>query len=89
MGNLIKMDVFFFVVTIESIIVTVLFCIVLFYLIKGLRNLYHILEDLKENFKDGEEYVLELRERLENNFIFRFFFPPLRKKKHINKDKKN
>lgn len=46
-------------------------CVVLFYFIKAGKNLYKVSRDFKD---------LELRERLEDNRIFRFFFPVLRKK---------
>ncbi|MDO8551928.1 MAG: hypothetical protein Q7S01_00175 [bacterium] len=60
--------------------------ILLFYLIKAGKNLYILSEALKGGFKESEEFIAELRERLEDNMVFRLFFPPARRKK--NKDKK-
>ena len=85
MNEFLKMDIFFFVSTIESILLTVLLAILLYYFIKAGRNLYEISEELQKNFKDSEEFVAELKERLDNNPIFRFFFPPARKKIHREK----
>jgi beta-lactamase regulating signal transducer with metallopeptidase domain len=65
------------------VILTVLFAIVLFYFIKAGRNLYFISQSLQEHYKESEEFVFELKERLENNMFFRLFFPlaPNRKKR--------
>lgn len=57
--------------------------IVLFYFIKAGKNLYLISEKLQEHFKESEEFVLELKERLEDNVLFRIFFPPARNRKNI------
>lgn len=75
-----KADIFFFIVTIESILLTLLFSIALFYLIRAVKNLHQISEALQKHFKDSEEFATELKERLENNAIFRFFFPPSKRK---------
>ncbi len=86
METLIKADIFFFVATIESVVLTVLIAIILYYLVKTGRNLYKISEALQDHFKDSEEFVAELKERLENNMLFHFFFPPPRKR---TREKKN
>jgi ribosomal protein S4 len=37
-------------------------------------------EALKCGFKESEEFIAELKERLEDNMVFRLFFPPSRRK---------
>lgn len=81
METIMKADIFFFISSLASVILTVLFSIVLFYFIKAGKNLYLLSEKLQAHFHESEEFVLELKERLENNFIFRLFFPPARHKK--------
>jgi hypothetical protein len=81
MDTFIKADIFFFISSVASIFLAVLFSIVLFYFIKAGRNLYLISEKLQKYFKDSEEFVLDLKERLEENLIFRLFFLSGRSKK--------
>jgi hypothetical protein len=94
MESLIKADIFFFIASIATAVITVLASVLLFYLIKAGKILYKISKALEESFKESEEFVNELKERLEDNIIFRLFFPPLRKKwratakKSKSKDKK-
>ena len=80
-----KADIFFFISSIATVVLAVLLSIVLFYFIKAGKNLYHISQKLQEHFHESEEFVLELKERLEDNIVFRMFFPPARGK---NRDKK-
>ncbi len=83
-----KADIFFFISSISSVVLTVLISIVLFYFIKAGKNLYLISEKLQDHFKESEEFVLELKERLEDNMVFRMFFPPVRKRSRTaEKDK--
>ena len=92
MDTLIKADIFFFISSVAIIVVTILASIILFYFIKFSRTLCRLLEDLQENLKDSEEFIAELKERLENNLLFRFLFPLSRKRnrsknKNANKNK--
>ena len=81
METYIKADIFFFITSVATVVLAILGSIVLFYLIKSGRNLYLLSEALKGRFKDSEEFVTELRDRLENNMIFQMFFPQSRKRK--------
>ena len=83
-----KADIFFFISSIATIVLTLLFSIVLFYFIKAGKNLYLISEKLQTHFKESEEFVSELKDRLENNLIFRLFFPLARGKRRA-KEKDN
>ncbi|MFZ2881839.1 MAG: hypothetical protein WA019_02075, partial [Candidatus Moraniibacteriota bacterium] len=67
------------------IVLTILFSIALFYFIKAGKNLALLSEKLQESFNDSEEFILELKERLENNPILNFFFPLIKKKKTVKK----
>jgi cell shape-determining protein MreC len=78
METVMKADIFFFISSIATVVLAVLLSIVLFYFIKAGKNLYHISQKLQEHFHESEEFVLELKERLEDNMVFRLFFPPAR-----------
>jgi len=81
MEPLLKADVFFFISSVATIVLALFVAVLLYYLIKAGKNLYMLTEALKGSFKDSEEFVAELRERLEDNMVFRLFFPPARRKK--------
>ena len=88
MESIIKADVFFFISSIATVIITLLLSVLLFYVKKKKKNLYELSEKIKIGFEDSEEFVSELRERLENNIVFRIFFPPTTKKR-ITRTKKD
>jgi hypothetical protein len=85
METVMKADIFFFISSIASVVLAILLSIVLFYFIKAGRNLYLISEKLQVHFKESEEFVLDLKERLEDNMVFRLFFPPARNKRRAAK----
>lgn len=89
METIMKADIFFFISSVSLVILTILFCVVLFYLIKAGRNLYIISEKLQQHFKSSEEFVFDLKERLEENILFRLFFPPSRRRKSSSKKNTN
>jgi len=78
METLMKADIFFFISSLATVVLAVLFSVVLYYFIKAGKNLYQISQKLQEHFHESEEFVLDLKERLEDNMIFRIFFPPAR-----------
>ncbi|MFA5742846.1 MAG: hypothetical protein WCX77_01870 [Candidatus Paceibacterota bacterium] len=87
MESLMKADIFFFISSVATVILAILVSILILYLIKAGKNLYMLSEALKGNFKESEEFIAELKERLENNIIFRLFFPlPRRKRRTASKD---
>ncbi|MDO8436273.1 MAG: hypothetical protein Q7S82_02730 [bacterium] len=83
MESLIKADIFFFISSLATVVLVILISILLFYLIKTSRNLYNLSEALKGDFKESEEFIAELKERLENNMIFQIFFPLSRRRKRL------
>ena len=84
-----KADIFFFISSIASVVLTVLLSIALYYFIKAGKNLYQISDKLQSHFKESEEFVLDLKERLEENMIFRLFFPPARKRRQKSEKEEN
>jgi beta-lactamase regulating signal transducer with metallopeptidase domain len=86
METLLKADIFFFISSIATIVFTILVSVLLVYLIKAGKNLYKLSETLKSSYNDSEEFITELKERLEDNMVFRMFFPP-RRKRRISKSK--
>lgn len=89
METLIKADIFFFISSIASVVLAVLLSIALVYFIKAGKNLYLISEKLQNHFKESEEFILDLKEKLEGNMVFRLFFPPARNRRRVaNKDTK-
>ena len=80
METILKADIFFFIASIATVIISVLVSVVLFYVIKAGKNLYSISELLKDDFQESREFVEELKERLEDNLVFQFFFPLSRRK---------
>lgn len=90
MESLVKMDIFFFISSVSTVVLTVLASILLFYLIKAGRSLSIISETLKEGLKGSEEFVVDLKERLEDNIVFRILFPPIKKRRRgIQKNNRN
>jgi hypothetical protein len=83
METLIKADIFFFISSVATIVLTILSSILLFYLIKAGKNLYALSDALKGGLKESEKFALELKDRLEDNLVFRLFFPPLRRKRRV------
>ncbi|MES3031148.1 MAG: hypothetical protein V4697_01905 [Patescibacteria group bacterium] len=81
MDTLIKADIFFFIASIATVVLVVLVSVLLYYLIRAARNLHALSEAIKGGWKEGEEFVLELKDRLESNMIFRMLFPPASRKR--------
>ncbi len=81
MESLIKADIFFFISSVAIILLTILASIFMFYMIKAGKGLYKLSEALKSEFKESEEFINDLKDRLEDNLIFQFFFPPARRRR--------
>ncbi|MBN2094170.1 MAG: hypothetical protein JW740_02265 [Candidatus Zambryskibacteria bacterium] len=87
MEQLVKADIFFFISSIATVIISILVIILLIYLISAAKNLYKISKIIKNTVKIGSaEFVTDIKEYLENNIIFRLFFPPARKKNRVMND---
>lgn len=81
MDTYMKADIFFFISTVSTVIISLGLAVLLYYLIKAGRNLLALTEKFKEGIDGSEEFLLDLRDRLEENVIFRFLFPPTRRKR--------
>ena len=81
METLIKADIFFFVSSIGFVILGIMLGIAMFYFIKAGKNLYDISESIHTHFKESEEFFLDMKDKLENNLIFRMIFPTSRRRK--------
>jgi hypothetical protein len=79
--SILKSDIFFFISSVATVVLTILVSILLFYFIKAGKNLYMLSEVLKDGLKYSEEFVQDLKDRLEDNIVFRIFFPASRKKR--------
>jgi hypothetical protein len=89
MGTLIQADIFFFISSISVVVLSIFILIIFYYIIKASKNLRDITDSLKATLADSKEYTEELVARLEHNFIFRLFFPPISKKREAKKSKIN
>lgn len=88
METVLKANIFFFIASVATIIITILFSILLFYIIKAWKNIYIISESLKENYAESKEYITELKESLENTLIFKLFFPIKKRKQQVKPSQK-
>jgi hypothetical protein len=81
METLIKADIFFFISSVGFVILSIMLGIALFYFIRAGKNLYDISESIHTHFKESEEFFLDMKDKLENNLIFRMLFPTSRRRK--------
>ncbi|MDP3661761.1 MAG: hypothetical protein Q8R17_02850 [bacterium] len=83
METILKADIFFFIASVATVALSVMASIVLFYLIKAGKHLCALSEALQDGFEHSEKFVAELKERLEDNPVFRLFFPLLRRRRRV------
>lgn len=81
MESILKSEIFFFISSISVILITIIFVIVGFYLIKIMRNFSHISERLKETVDGASSSLEEVGNNIKESSIFRFFFGQKRKHK--------
>lgn len=81
MESILKSEIFFFISSISVILITIIFVIVGFYLIKIMRNFSHISERLKETVDGAASSLEEVGDNIKESSIFRFFFGKKRKSK--------
>lgn len=79
--SLIKADIFFVIASVATVILVILLSTLLIYVIRTAKNLYALTETVKDGFKGSEEFIADLRDRLEDNMVFRLFFPPLKRRR--------
>ncbi len=74
MDTLAKADIFFFVTTIAVIIMTVLGCIVAYYLIRVLGNINRASEKLSDEVEAMGEHADSLYHHIKESFLFTLLF---------------
>ncbi len=80
MVSILKSEVFFFISSISVVLITVIFIIIGFYLIKIMRNFSIISEKLKETVEGTTTSLEEVGDSIMDSRLFRFFFSGKRKK---------
>ena len=84
MEPILKSEIFFFITSISVIIITIIFGIAGFYLIKIMKNLSNISDKLKRAADSVESNMEEIGDRVKESPIFTFIFG--KKKAKRNKD---
>jgi flagellar biosynthesis/type III secretory pathway M-ring protein FliF/YscJ len=81
MESILKSEIFFFISSISVILITIIFVIVGFYLIKIMRNFSHISERLKETVDGTYSSIEEIGDNIKESYLYRLFFGKKRKNK--------
>lgn len=79
MESILKSEIFFFISSISVILITIMFVVVGFYLIKIMRNFSHISERLKETVDGASMSLEEVGSNIKESPLFQFFFGKKRK----------
>lgn len=86
MDTLIHADIFFFISAIATVILTILFIVALYYLIRILKDFSDISGILKRGVDKASGHLDDLVDALMNNALFRFFFGKKKARKNSKKD---
>ena len=81
MESILKSEIFFFISSISVVLITVIFIIIGFYLIKIMKNFSHISESLKNTVDGATSSLEEVGEHIKESPMFTFFFGKKRKSK--------
>ena len=74
MESILKSDIFFFISSISTILITVILVIFGFYLIKTMRNFSKISEQLKDTVDGATHSLVEVGDHIKESPMFSFFF---------------
>lgn len=74
MESILKADIFFFISSISTILITIIILIAGFYFIKIIRNFYKISTILKNATENAESGLKEMSEHVRQSPIFTFIF---------------
>lgn len=85
MEPILKSEIFFFIASIFSVVMTIVLAVAGFYLIGILRNFHAISAVFKKAVDNADESLEEIAESIKNSMIFQFLFG----KKKSKKSKKN
>lgn len=83
MESIIKSDIFFFISSISVVLITIIFIIFGFYLIKIMKNFSDIGEMLKKTVGGATSSLQEVGDNIKESPLFKFFFG--KKRKNIKK----
>ncbi len=86
MDTLIHADIFFFISAVATVILTLLFIVALYYLIRILKDFSEISDTLKRGVDKASGHLDDLVDMLMSNALFRFFFGKKRTRKNSKKD---
>jgi len=81
MESILKSEIFFFISSISVVLITIIFVIFGFYLIKTMRNFSQISERLKKTVEGAASSLEEVGDNIKESPLFRFFFGKKRKTK--------
>lgn len=80
MESILKSEIFFFISSVSVVLITVIFIIIGFYLIKIMKNFSHISEVLKNTVDGAASSLEEVGNDIKESILFKFFFGSKRKK---------
>jgi hypothetical protein len=75
MERMLYADVFFFIFSVELAILGILGSVLLYYLIRISMNIHSVSNSLRTSTEASIDFFARLKERFENNFLFRLLFP--------------
>lgn len=81
MESILKSEIFFFISSISVVLITVIFVIVGFYLVRIMRNFSHISDRLKETVDGTASSLEEVGDNIKESTLFKFFFGKKKKSK--------
>jgi len=81
METILKSEIFFFITSVSVIIITIIFTIAGYYLIRIMKNLSNISDTLKKAVDNAESNIEEIGERVKESRIFNFIFGKKKKPK--------
>lgn len=81
MESVMKSEIFFFISSVSIVLITIIFIIIGFYLIKIMKNFSHISETLKNTVDGAAVSLEEVGNNIKESFIFSFLFGKKKSKK--------
>ena len=74
METILKSEIFFFISSISVVLITIIFIIIGFYLIKIMKNFSEISESIKNTVNGATTSLEEVGDSIKESAIFRFLF---------------
>jgi len=86
MESILKSDIFFFIASLATVIMTIVLAIAGFYLIGILRNFHAISSVFKKAVDNADESLEEIAKSIKNSLLFQFIFGKKQQKKPRKND---